>query len=182
MYIMQNMDVEEVAMTVADPMAAGQRDAIADPPAFPATLAEAAKRQDLFGPAISLFIKISDHWGLSVKDRQTLLGGISRQTYNNWKQGGVKKLSHDRLERLSLIFGVHKGLQMVFAEDAAGVRWLKAANRDVPFAGQSPLERMLHGAMDDLYVVRRYLDAWRDVCQSRSNFRPVPGLRRPHFW
>jgi uncharacterized protein (DUF2384 family) len=154
------MDVKEVAMTVADPLVAGTQGAVAD---LPASLADAAKRQDLFGPAISLFIKIADHWALAVKDRQTLLGGISRQTYNNWKHGRVTKLSQDRLERLSLIFGVHKGLQTVFAEDAAGVRWLKAANRDVPFAGQSPLERMLHGTMDDLYVVRRYLDAWRGV-------------------
>jgi len=145
-------------MTAADP-----QDAVADLPVFPVTLADAGKRPDLFAPAISLFIKIVDHWGLAVKDRQTLLGGISRQTYNNWKQGRVAKLSPDRLERLSLVFGIHKGLQTVFAEDAAGARWLKAANRDIPFAGQSPLERMLHGTMDDLYAVRRYLDAWRGV-------------------
>jgi len=115
------------------------------------------------GPAISLFVKLAARWGLSGADCQTLLGGISRPTWQNWKRGKHGGLSRDQLERLSLIFGIHKGLRTVFADDEAGLRWLKAANRDYPFGGASPLVSMLQGGMNDLYAVRRYLDAWRGV-------------------
>jgi hypothetical protein len=43
------------------------------------------------------------------------------------------------------------------------VRWLTSANQDLPFGGRRPLGRMLRGSIDDLYAVRRYLDAWRGV-------------------
>jgi hypothetical protein len=33
----------------------------------------------------------------------------------------------------------------------------------VPFGGKSPLERALSGSVNDLYVLRRYIDAWRGM-------------------
>ena len=59
------------------------------------------------------------------------------------------------------MLGVYKALKLLFADDASGVRWLKAANTDLPFTGGRPLDRMLRGSIDDLYAVRRYLDGWR---------------------
>jgi len=50
-------------------------------------------------------------------------------------------------------------------------RWMQQADgairrtkavTDLSFAGGSPLDRMLHGSIDDLYAVRRYLDGWRE--------------------
>ena len=70
-------------------------------------------------------------------------------------------LSYDQLERISLVLGIYKALKLLFADDASGVRWLKATNSDLPFAAGSPLDRMLRGSIDDLYAVRRYLDGWR---------------------
>jgi hypothetical protein len=48
---------------------------------------------------------------------------------------------------------------MAGCNDTSGVPWLKAANSDLPFAGGNPLDRVLRGSIDDLYAVRRYLDA-----------------------
>ena len=62
-----------------------------------------------------------------------------------------------------LVLGILKGLRLVFADDAAGVRWLKAANQDAPFGGGSPLELMAEGGIGGLHEMRRYLDAWRGV-------------------
>jgi hypothetical protein len=43
------------------------------------------------------------------------------------------------------------------------MRWLKSANTDIPFGERSPLDRALRGSINDLYAVRRYIDAWRGM-------------------
>ena len=117
----------------------------------------------LSAPAIRLFLALAELWALSVADRQTLLGGISRQTYHNWQRGKAASLSRDQMERVSLLLGIHKGLKLLFADDAHGLRWLKAANDDLAFGGASPLARALKGGIGDLHALRRYIDAWRGI-------------------
>ena len=129
----------------------------------PPSLREPAVRDGLSGAAIRLFLALSQAWGLTVDQRRVLLGDISRQTYHNWRNGKIGTLSRDQLERISLVLGIHKGLKLVFADESAAMRWFTSANRDSPFGGQSPLARALMGGIDDLYAVRRYLDAWRGV-------------------
>ncbi|HZU90030.1 MAG TPA: MbcA/ParS/Xre antitoxin family protein [Stellaceae bacterium] len=120
-----------------------------------------AVRERLSGPGLRTFFNIAREWGLSVEQQRTLLGGIPPSTYHKWKSGAIGTLSYDQLERISLVLGIYKGLRLLFADGAGGVRWLKAANTDRPFGGGSPLDRMLRGSIDDLYTVRRYLDGWR---------------------
>ena len=110
-----------------------------------------------------LFLALAEIWSLNVAERQTLLGGISRQTYHNWQRGKVAAFSRDQMERVSLLLGIHKGLKLLFADDAQGTRWLKAANDDLAFGGASPLARALRGGIGDLYALRRYIDAWRGI-------------------
>ena len=117
-----------------------------------------------FSPvAAKLFVRLADAWGLAVEQRRALLGHVGRQTYYNWAKGKVSALSRDQLERVSLVLGIQKGLKLLFADEASAMRWFKSPNRDVPFGGQSPLQRMLRGSIDDLYAVRRYIDAWRGM-------------------
>lgn len=120
-----------------------------------------AVRERLSGPGLRTFFNIAREWGLSVESQRVLLGGAPPSTYHKWKSGAVGTLSYDQLERISLVLGIYKALKLLFADDASGVRWLRAVNTDLPFAGGSPLERMLRGSIDDLYAVRRYLDGWR---------------------
>lgn len=129
----------------------------------PGQFADEGTRERLSAPSYRIFLGIADKWDLTVDDRTRLLGGISQATYHNWKNKNVFTLSHDQLERLSLILGIWKALRLLFANIDDGVRWLKAANTDMPFSGQSPLATMLRGSIDDLYAVRRYLDGWRGV-------------------
>lgn len=119
--------------------------------------------KELSPAAVRLFLRLADLWQLNIGQRLTLLGGVSRQTYHNWQKGSVGTLSRDQLERISLVLGIHKGLKLLFADDASAHRWFTSANADVPFGGQSPLQRMLRGSIDDLYAVRRYVDAWRGL-------------------
>ena len=120
-----------------------------------------AVRARLSGPGVRTFFNIAAEWGLSVDHQRLLLGGVAPSTYYKWKSGTIGTLSYDQLERVSLVLGIYKALKLLFVDDASTVRWLKAANTDLPFAGSSPLDRMLRGSIDDLYAVRRYLDGWR---------------------
>lgn len=120
-----------------------------------------AVRARLSAPGLRTFFNIAAEWGLTGEQQRVLLGGVPPSTYHKWKGGSVGTLSYDQLERISLVLGVYKALKLLFADDASGVRWLKASNTDLPFTGGRPLDRMLRGSIDDLYAVRRYLDGWR---------------------
>ena len=124
-------------------------------------LRDPSERRRLSAPALRLLFRAAELWGLNVDQRRAILGDVSRQTEHNWRNGAPGILTRDQLERVSLVLGVLKGLRLVFADDAHGVRWLRADNRDLTFGGRSPLDRMTAGGIDDLYAVRRYLDAWR---------------------
>lgn len=132
-------------------------------PAGVEALQDPDERRRMSAPAVRLFLKLADAWGLNVAQRRTLLGEISKQTYYNWQRGIVAALSRDQLERISLLLGVFKGLKLVFVSDENALRWLKSSNNDFEFAGMSPLDRMMNGGINDLYAVRRYVDAWRGV-------------------
>jgi hypothetical protein len=133
-----------------------------DDPA-PATLRDlpAADARRLGAAGMRTFLAIAEEWQLPVATRRILLGDIGESTYHKWKAGDVGTPSRDQLERLSLILGIYKALRLLFSDDATGVRWLKSANSDPDFAGQSPIDRMRRGSVEDLFAVRRYLDGWR---------------------
>ncbi|MBW7835859.1 MAG: DUF2384 domain-containing protein [Sphingomonadales bacterium] len=129
----------------------------------PEALRDPKVRTQVSAAAVRLFFKLAELWRLSVDQRRALLGDISRPTYHNWQNGKVGTLSRDQLERISLALGIHKGLKLLFADDAGALRWFTSPNRDLPFGGRAPLERALLGSIDDLYAVRRYIDAWRGI-------------------
>lgn len=120
------------------------------------------KKKQLGTVGLKLFFTLANQWGLSQEEQLSLLGLTSRTTLHNWKvrleQGEELKLSLDTLERLSLIAGIRKGVEILYGPE----RWndyMRSSNR--AFGDQSPLDRMLMGKMGNLYEVRRYLDASR---------------------
>lgn len=118
-------------------------------------------RASMGGAGFRTFMGIADVWQLTVPERVCLLGDIAESTYHKWRGGKISEPSRDQLERLSLLLGIYKALRLIFSDESTGLRWLRGANTESSFAGRSPLERMLDGSIDDLYAVRRYLDAWR---------------------
>ena len=129
----------------------------------PDALRDPKVRARMSPAAVRLFMRLADSWRLPVDQRRLLLGDISRPTYHNWQGGRIGPLTRDQLERISLLLGIHKGLKLLFADEASATRWFTSPNRDLPFGGQSPLERILRGSIDDLFAVRRYIDAWRGM-------------------
>lgn len=114
--------------------------------------------------ALRTFFNIAKRWELDESQAMTLLGfdRKSRSTYFRWKRDPDNaRLSRDKLERLSYIFGIYKDLQILLPDDAAADGWIHRPNSAEPFGGRPALERMLSGHVADLYEVRRYLDAER---------------------
>ena len=138
--------------------------AVADEIGVPlSVLADRQVSKQISPTAVKLFFRLAAHWRLSIEQQRILLGSISRLTHYNGGVGWVGALSRDQLEQISLVLGIHGGLELLFADAANAERWFTADNDDVPFGDVSPLARMTQGSIDDLYAVRRYIDAWRGM-------------------
>lgn len=104
-------------------------------------------------------INLFNKWQVTDREAAVLLGDIAPRTYQRWKKGRLGRVGPDLAARLSNLMGIHKALQLLFADPQRGYGWLKRPNGD--FADTSALEIMLNGQLTDLMRIRRYLDASR---------------------
>lgn len=102
---------------------------------------------------------IFGRWGVSDVDAAVILGGISPKTFRRWRGGEYGRVNRDLADRMSYILGIHKVLRIIFAEPAQGYGWMSRPN--AAFGGQTPLQLLLRGGMEDLRGLRRYLDSVR---------------------
>ncbi|MCR9054496.1 MAG: MbcA/ParS/Xre antitoxin family protein [bacterium] len=109
--------------------------------------------------AAKAFFGLMEKWGLTREQGIILLGKPSERTYYRWREGQVSGLSHDTLERISVMLGIYKATHVLLPVAARADGYLKRPN--TAFGGESALDVMLKGRIDNLYQVRRHLDAWR---------------------
>ena len=132
---------------------------------MPASAQREAKQvspAEMSAAAIRAFGNIAKLWHLGLDEQLILLGSPPRSTYFKWKSAPeTARLGRDTLERLSLLLGIYKALQILLPQPSAADSWIKRPNSAPPFGGRSALDRMLSGNVTDLYVVRQYLDAVR---------------------
>lgn len=125
----------------------------------PAPPLDAFDRRRIDAVALKAFFNLAGEWQLTSDDQRLLLGQPSRRTFYRWRAGDVAGLPADTLERISVLLGIYKALSVLLpAKDRANA-WVTRANQ--AFGGRSALEVMRQGRVDDLYQVRRHLDAWR---------------------
>lgn len=106
------------------------------------------------------FARIAEHWGLSTDEQRRLLGEPPRSTFFAWRKSPAQAtLTRDTLERLSLLLGIYKSLQILLPDADAADAWVNKPNS--AFGGSSALALMLGGNVSDLLRVRRWLDAAR---------------------
>ncbi len=106
------------------------------------------------------FARIADHWGLAIDEQRRLLGEPPRSTFFAWRKSPQHAaLPRDTLERLSLLLGIYKALQILLPDAKAADAWIRKPNS--AFGGSSALALMLGGNVADLLRVRRWLDAAR---------------------
>ncbi len=109
--------------------------------------------------ALKAFFNLAAEWDLPRDAQLTLLGAPSRRTFYRWRAGTVAGLPRDTLERISVLIGIYKAINILLPVRERAAAWIKRPNK--AFGGASALDVMLKGRVDNLYQVRRYLDAWR---------------------
>jgi hypothetical protein len=117
---------------------------------------------EMSAAGLRAFFNIARDWDLGVDEQIVLLGSPGRSTFFKWKHAPESaRLGRDTLERLSLLLGIYKALQILLPQPAAADTWIKRPNSAPPFGGRRALDRMLAGNISDLVAVRQYLDAMR---------------------
>jgi hypothetical protein len=117
---------------------------------------------EMSAAGLRAFFNIARDWDLGAEEQIVLLGSPGRSTYFKWKQAPeTARLGRDTLERLSLLLGIYKALQILLPQPSAADTWIKRPNSAPPFGGRRALDRMLAGNISDLVAVRQYLDAMR---------------------
>lgn len=119
----------------------------------------------LSGPAVRTFRAIADEWGLSERERISVLGMPARSTFHQWikkaEEHAPLSLPFDTLMRISGILGIYKALGILFHERTQAETWMRGAHRGTVFAGATPMSFVIDGGQDGIMTVRRYLDGWR---------------------
>jgi hypothetical protein len=117
---------------------------------------------EMSAAGLRAFFRIARDWDLNADEQIVLLGSPGRSTFFKWKQTPeAARLGRDTLERLSLLLGIYKSLQILLPQPSAADTWIKRPNSAPPFGGRRALDRMLAGNISDLVAVRQYLDAMR---------------------
>ncbi len=136
--------------------------AMSRPALKPFSTPPAATVEQMSAAGLRAFFNIARDWNLSTDEQLVLLGSPGRSTFFKWKASPqTARLTHDTLERLSLVLGIYKALQILLPQSAAADSWVKRPNDAAPFNGKRALDRMLAGNVSDLVAVRQYLDAAR---------------------
>lgn len=107
-----------------------------------------------------------DRWNLKDGEVAILLGGIDIKTYEDMKRramnGQPLTLTMDTVERLSLLLGIWRSLQLIVPVNRQDLAysWFSTANNSPLLSGKSIKDFLLDiKTVDAMYAVRRYLDS-----------------------
>ena len=129
-----------------------------------ARLAEQAQAMPTDDPrrtaaSLAMFDRLSEHWSLRADERETLLGGVSKSTWSEWRgRRMTARIKPDTRERIANLFLIDLNAHSLFAPEFAD-RWIR--ERNAAFHGESPMTTMLRGKVEDVISVRRYLERVR---------------------
>ncbi len=126
-------------------------------------LSRADERRRLSAAALRALFNIVDHWKVRDEDARELLGGISNGAYYQLKKNPRapgRPLDQDQLVRISYLIGIFKALNILYSQRLAD-QWMQLPNTNPIFAGHTPLDYILRGAMPAMDTLRRLLDARR---------------------
>ena len=137
--------------------------------AYPATrhdpsplidLESRSERERLSPGALRAFFNIMARWQLRDEDARALLGGITNGPYYALKKRPTRTMDADTLLRVSYLVGIFKALHILH-DQAFADQWVRLANINLIFSGQTLLAFMRQGGLPAMQTVRRPLDARR---------------------
>lgn len=129
-------------------------------PDAPPDLAGRGERARLSPAALRTFFTIMQRWQVRDEDARALLGGVTNGPFYEMKRDPDRVLEADRLTRISYVVGIFKALHILHGRALAD-EWVRLANTNAIFDGQTPLAYMVRGGLPALQTVRRLLDARR---------------------
>jgi hypothetical protein len=119
-----------------------------------------SERERLSRSALKGFFKLAEAWKLRDEDARELLGGLSSSAFYEWKKNPDRVLEVDRITRISYLIGIYKALHILYGDKLAD-EWVSLPNKNVIFAGRTPLAYMQGGGLLAMQTVRKLLDARR---------------------
>jgi hypothetical protein len=121
-----------------------------------------AKLKALSPTAIRAFKDIAARWKLAPIEQRILLGVLPQSTYTKYmRDPDAALLSYDTLQRISMLLGIFKAINILLPDEQLADAWIGAPNAHPLFKGKSAKELLLDGSFESLAAVRGYLDAER---------------------
>ena len=103
--------------------------------------------------------RVFDAWGISNRERATILGLDSESTLYVWKRKPPARLSSEKLERLAYILWIYELLHALFGDGSAADGFLHRKNSAAPFNGSKPLELLTSGSFAAIHTIYQWLVA-----------------------
>lgn len=114
--------------------------------------------KDLTKTALRIFSRLTEDWRLDDEQQAKLLGFESADAFNAFSQSG-EPAPEELILRISHILDIYRAARTFLPNDELVRRWIFSPNRTQLFGGQRPIDRLLRGRMEDIIVVRDYLEA-----------------------
>ena len=134
----------------------------ADFPSGPRNGSRFMTEQELAGPGLRTFFRISEKWQMSPGQQRSLLGCPDQRTLDSWRRGDCAHVPRDVLIRISYVLGIYKALHTIFPNEIQADGWMMRPNSAPLFAGRSAIDLVAEEGVDGLAAVRKYLDAQLD--------------------
>jgi uncharacterized protein (DUF2384 family) len=129
------------------------------PGAEPQNFAREEDRARLGAVALKAYRSLAKKWGLTNAEAAKLIG-ISESSWDRVKSGKDLALNQDQMTRVSVLVGIFKGLNLLFADKMAD-DWVRLPNRGPLFDRRTPIEAMIENGIPFMLDVRRLVDAVR---------------------
>ena len=110
------------------------------------------------------FFKICEEFNIPPKDQVVILGQKHTRTIQNWKKENTIGQTWDVFNRVSLLLGIVKSLNVIYPRNPEVVNNWIHQKRNI-FKGKSALEILTEDPMQGhaaLFTVRRVLDMYRN--------------------
>lgn len=111
----------------------------------------------LTGP-VQFLVRLLQVWGLSNSDARILLGydEADQQTVDFILQGSASLRGRDARDRVASLIGIRALLQQLFRDENTEKLWLREPKESL--YGKSPLGLMLEGSLENILVVRQWVE------------------------
>ena len=109
--------------------------------------------------ALKAFFNIGQRWDLNEDDEAAILGQPDREALRAWKDGKGPEVGEETILRISHILGIFRAIGTLIPDRDIAAAWVKQPNAAATFDNRTALDLMAEGDLENLKMVRQYLDA-----------------------